>query len=216
MQLKLYLFSFLLFSISGVICWVGFSKSLIVGSKAVEELNKYFLPLQQKDVYYKDARCRNSYRFWEAKKLKKYKANFGKKIWVKSWKYRDFLHKKSMFGDIRKQMKFKISAVEISKKVSPFINREIKKMLKSGSLKEKKWQKWLRKFEEWGRTYFDLRHMGKIKNDFYVIDGSNGNCICLNGKMFFVEESKQKIIDLLFKCPYLLKKSHREKKNNLL
>jgi hypothetical protein len=161
----------------------------------VKALNDYFLPLQKQPKYYGDRRFRRLLRPWQVEELAKYKPNFGKKIWVKAWTFKDMMKKKKLFGKLIGKKVFYITAIEVADDVAPYMKKELEKR------GFKDFERWAKRFEEFGRTYVNPDKAGKMKCHIEVWDFQNGNFIIVEAtkhhrkKMaYFVSEDNDVII----------------------
>jgi len=163
----------------------------------IQLLEKKFGKLQEKPEYYYDKWYRKRVVRYRLRELLKYKPNLGKKIFMKSYSEREFRRNIKLFGKVKERV-FIVSAIDIKDDLAPYINHEMKK-LSYGKVSKYEFEDFKDKFQNWGYSYFDLRHRGKIKNKLVVGDGEYGNFIFLNKKAFFIKERYQDIIDILMK-----------------
>ena len=173
--------------------------SVAPDQNSVSSLNKCFEPLQENPQYYGDRRFRKLLPPHKVNKLKSYNANFGKKIWVKAWTIKDFKSKKKLFGKLLSTRKLKITAVEASDELTPYMRNA----LKNSNID---FEKWTERIEEFARSYVNPGNAGKIPCDIKVYDYQNGNIVVIkatllhNKKMvYFVGEGKDDVIKALLK-----------------
>lgn len=176
----------------------------------VQELKEYFEPLQNNPQYFVDRKMRKPANPQDIKKLKDYKPNFGKKIWVKSWELDDIKQKKDLFGQLIEKKNYKISAIEVAEDVSKYLNKE----LANTNIDIDTWAK---RIEEFGRTYVNPDNAGKKLCNIVVADFQNGNYLQIeatksfnDSKMcYFIGEEYDVIIKSLLK--YKTRKQRGEK-----
>ncbi len=165
-----------------------------------QELKEYFEPLQDNPQYYVDRKMRKKAKPQDIKKLKDYKPNFGKKIWVKSWKSTDIKKKIALFGEKIRKRKFRVTAIEVAEDVAKYLTKELQGTNVDVEL-------WARRIEEFGRTYVNPDNAGKKKCKIVVADYQNGNYLQIEAtksfkskKMcYFIGEEYDVIIKTLLK-----------------
>ncbi|MCK5687012.1 hypothetical protein KAJ27_22935 [bacterium] len=169
-------------------------------TEKVQELKEYFEPLQDNPQYFVDRKMRKKANFQDVKKLKSYKPNFGKKIWVKSWEYKDIKKRMKLFGEKNRKRKFRVTAIEVAEDVAKYLTRELENTNVDVEL-------WAKRIEEFGRTYVNPDNAGKKKCRIVVADYQNGNYLQIeatksfkNKKMcYFIGEEYDVIIKTLLK-----------------
>jgi len=189
---------------------IFFTNSNLYAKKSYQQiLNEKFLPLQEHPKYFYDKWYRKPVEKHKFSQLMKYKPNFGKKIFMKSWSFKDIKKYKKYFGKMIKAREFKIKAIDVEKKIAPYLKKEIDKLSYKNFTKFE-FERWKDRFENWARSYFDTRNAGKINNKILVFDGEYGNFVKLAGKVFFIEEKFQEVVDVLLK--YEPDKTEKSKK----
>ncbi len=178
---------------------VGSSFDVTPNKEKAESLKKYFEPIQLFPEYYSDRKLRLKIPDHKVNEYSSYKANFGKKIWIKAWEYADVLGKISDFGTEIQRKKYRLSAIEVAEDVAPFV----KKTLKGSRIDIVSWAE---RLEEFGRTYVNPDNAGKIKCDIEIVDYQNGNWIMIKATkpfkkemIWFVSEDNDDIIKAALK-----------------
>lgn len=163
----------------------------------VSQLNEYFEPLQDNPEYYGDRKFKTRLRDFEVNKIKSYKANFGKKIWVKSWTMDDVSEKLPLFGKKISVRKFYLTALEVAEDVAPYLRKEL---INSNV----DFDAWAQKIEEFGRTYVNPEKAGKQKCHIEVADYQNGNYLMIQATkpftkkmIYFIGENQNIIVEKL-------------------
>ncbi len=172
-------------------------KVLVPDSDMVSKLKAYFEPLQENSQYYGDRRFRKKLRAFEVNKIKSYKANFGKKIWVKSWTLKELKKKMPMFGRKIIKKKFYLTAIEVAEDVAPYLKKELANT-------DVDFDTWSNKIEEFGRTYVNPEKAGKKKCRIEVADYQNGNYLMIQATkpftkkmIYFIGEDNNVIVEKL-------------------